>query len=309
MQPRSGMLLGMRFLGCGPGAKVPLTKPAAEPDPWAPPTDAVPAGGSAAVAGEAADPADSTPPPPGAGAGAGAGARAGAAGAPVPPVAGAANPAGPQPWTNPFAHPAAAPSATRSRRRPRRPPPLPRETPSRLPEALSRAIRTHLRSARIPTPTLTPIPTPGSSVPPPPIAPDGPGQMPYGYGYPGYPGYGGPGGGPGYGWPGMPMAPSNGLGTAGLVLGIIAAVGFCLWPVALACGILAVIFGAIGRGKARRGEATNPGQALAGIICGAVGIALAIAFVVLFLVMPEESGSGDSETTDDGFSTSLTVEG
>jgi uncharacterized membrane protein len=103
------------------------------------------------------------------------------------------------------------------------------------------------------------------------------------------------------------MAPSNGLGTAGLVLGIIAAVGFCLWPVALACGILAVIFGAFGRGKARRGEATNPGQALAGIICGAVGIALAVAFVVVFLIIPEDTGSGDSETTDDGFSTSLTT--
>jgi uncharacterized membrane protein len=82
------------------------------------------------------------------------------------------------------------------------------------------------------------------------------------------------------------MAPSNGLGTAGLVLGIIAAVGFCFWPVSLICGILAVIFGAVGRGKARRDEATNSGQALAGIICGAVGIALAIAFFVLFWFVP-----------------------
>ncbi|MFD0308524.1 DUF4190 domain-containing protein [Streptomyces sp. NPDC127119] len=108
--------------------------------------------------------------------------------------------------------------------------------------------------------------------------------------------------------PGMPMGPSNGLGTASLVLGIVAAVGFCLWPVALVCGILAVIFGAIGRGRARRGQATNAGQALAGIICGAVGVALGVAFLVVFLILPDtvidESGNGD-----DGFSTSLTAVG
>ncbi|MET9549702.1 DUF4190 domain-containing protein [Streptomyces sp. NPDC006627] len=93
---------------------------------------------------------------------------------------------------------------------------------------------------------------------------------------------------PGYGWPAMPMAPANGMGVTGLVLGIIATVGFCLWPLAIVLGILAVIFGAVGRGKARRGEATNGGQALAGIICGAVGIVLAVVLLVIILVMPDE---------------------
>lgn len=45
-----------------------------------------------------------------------------------------------------------------------------------------------------------------------------------------------------------------------------------------------MIFGAIGRAKAKRGEATNPGQALAGIICGAAGIVLGIGFVILLIV-------------------------
>jgi hypothetical protein len=40
-----------------------------------------------------------------------------------------------------------------------------------------------------------------------------------------------------------------------------------------------VIFGGIGRAKARRGEATNPGQSLAGIICGSAGIVLALVMV------------------------------
>ncbi len=109
----------------------------------------------------------------------------------------------------------------------------------------------------------------GEPVPPPPIAPDGPGQVPYGY--------------PGYGWPGFQPMPSNGLGTAGLVLGIISAAVFCLWPVAIILGVLALIFGTIGRGKARRGEATNPGQALAGIICGAAG--MVFGFVMLAFVI------------------------
>ncbi|MFJ4951785.1 DUF4190 domain-containing protein [Streptomyces sp. NPDC088760] len=131
-------------------------------------------------------------------------------------------------------------------------------------------------------------------VPPPPIAPDGPGQVPYGY--PGTtPAYGYPGpqqtpyapypAGTGYAWPGMQPPPSNGMGTASLVLGIISAVGFIMWPVALVLGILALIFGGIGRGKARRGEATNPGVALAGIICGAAGIVLVLGLFALVIAV------------------------
>ncbi|AYN43581.1 DUF4190 domain-containing protein [Streptomyces dangxiongensis] len=133
-------------------------------------------------------------------------------------------------------------------------------------------------------------------MPPPPIAPGGPGQVPYGYpgtapayGYPG-PSHAPYGGGPypggtGYAWPGPQPAPSNGMGTASLVLGIIAAAGFLLWPVALVLGVLAVIFGAVGRSKARRGEATNPGVALAGLICGAAGIVLVAALFAFAIAM------------------------
>ncbi len=84
----------------------------------------------------------------------------------------------------------------------------------------------------------------------------------------------------------MTPAPSNGMGTASLVLGIIAAVGFCLWPLALVAGILSVVFGVLARKKAGRGEATNPGQALAGLICGSVGLGLSIAFIVLLVAFP-----------------------
>ncbi|WP_327318174.1 DUF4190 domain-containing protein [Streptomyces sp. NBC_01235] len=140
-----------------------------------------------------------------------------------------------------------------------------------------------------PNPNPFAPPAQGGAVPPPPIAPDGPGQVPYGYpggyGYPPPPHYGGGAAGP-YGWAGHGAGDSNGMGVAGLVLGIISAVVFCLWPLAIVLGILGVVFGAIGRGKARRGEASNPGQALAGIICGAAGIVLAIGMGVLVIVAP-----------------------
>ncbi|RFU83316.1 DUF4190 domain-containing protein [Streptomyces triticagri] len=120
--------------------------------------------------------------------------------------------------------------------------------------------------------------------------PAGPGPAPYGpphrHGHPGHP-YGHPGYGhpypapPGYRWPGMQPPPGNGLGTTSLVLGIIAAVGFFLWPLAIVLGVLALVFGAIGRQKTVRGEANNEGVALAGIICGAVGLGLGVLMMVL----------------------------
>ncbi|MFG2311092.1 DUF4190 domain-containing protein [Streptomyces sp. NPDC048566] len=158
-------------------------------------------------------------------------------------------------------------------------------------------------------PTPYPQPGPGEFVPPPPISPDGPGHPPYAYGYPQYPGPGpsGHGGVPGYGWPMAPPSPSNGMGTSALVLGIIASVLFCAWPLAIVLGILAVVFGVIGRRKARRGEATNPGQALAGIICGSVGIVLGAALMVVIILVPDDFGDEDSDTYD-GFSTSLVTQ-
>jgi hypothetical protein len=86
--------------------------------------------------------------------------------------------------------------------------------------------------------------------------------------------------------PGMPVAPpptstTNGLAVASLVCGILAVVLFfsIVFPIIL--GILAVIFGAIGIGKANNG-ASGKGLAIAGIVCGVLGVALAIAFIALF---------------------------
>ncbi|NED75240.1 DUF4190 domain-containing protein, partial [Streptomyces sp. SID9944] len=153
-----------------------------------------------------------------------------------------------------------------------------------------------------------------SAVPPPPIAPTGPGGG-YGYpgqpgpsghpgqpgypgrpGYPGQPGYPGPGGYPAYGWPGVAMAPQNGMGTAALVLGILACCLFCMYGVvSLILGILAVVFGIKGRRRAERGEADNHGQAQAGFVMGIIGIVLGIA-VIVFLVITIVVAVNDDES-------------
>jgi hypothetical protein len=52
-----------------------------------------------------------------------------------------------------------------------------------------------------------------------------------------------------------------------------------VFPIIL--GILAVIFGAIGIGNANKG-AGNKGLAIAGLVCGILGIAAMIAFVSVF---------------------------
>lgn len=81
-----------------------------------------------------------------------------------------------------------------------------------------------------------------------------------------------------YGWA-PSTQPRNGLGTAALVCGVLSLLG-CL-PV----GPLAVIFGINGQMRARRGGATNGSSAVAGIVTGAIGTALALAAVAKLLSM------------------------
>lgn len=107
------------------------------------------------------------------------------------------------------------------------------------------------------------------------------GQSP-GYGQPqGYgqqPAYGQPAGYT-YGYaPGQQF--SNGIGTAAMVLGIIAVVLFWFIGVSWILALLAVIFGGVGLSKANRGEANNKGMAVAGVVCGSLVIAF---WVIVFI--------------------------
>lgn len=162
--------------------------------------------------------------------------------------------------------------------------------------------------------TVTSIPTgpADGELPPPPVAPGGPAAYgapasPPAYGHPAAPpaGYGYPPPGPtAYGYP--PVHPAaygpmpgryNGMGTAGMVLGIIGTCLFWFYGVpSIILGILALIFGIVGRKRAHRGEATNGGAATAGIVLGIVSMVLGaalIAFIVWAVTSVDEYEDGD----------------
>ncbi|NEB73971.1 DUF4352 domain-containing protein [Streptomyces sp. SID14478] len=71
----------------------------------------------------------------------------------------------------------------------------------------------------------------------------------------------------------------NGLGTAALILGVIGVLSGLLpilfW-LAGTLGVIALILGLTGRGRAKRGEATNKGVALAGVLLALASLGLAV---------------------------------
>ena len=75
------------------------------------------------------------------------------------------------------------------------------------------------------------------------------------------------------------VRPRNGLGVAALVIGVaslVAGISFVLFPLALLGGLVGLILGvvALARGNAR--GATNTGQAIAGVVCCVLALAIAI---------------------------------
>jgi uncharacterized membrane protein len=79
------------------------------------------------------------------------------------------------------------------------------------------------------------------------------------------------------------------MGTAALVLGIVGLLLFWTVVGGVVLGILALIFGFIGRGRVKRREADNPGAATAGIVLGSLAVVAGIAFtLVIFLAIEED---------------------
>ncbi len=94
-------------------------------------------------------------------------------------------------------------------------------------------------------------------------------------------------------------APGNGLAVAALVCGIVGAVfgliPFTFW-LAWILGVLATVFGAVGRRKAdREPEAGRRSMATAGLILGIVSIALGIVGVVVLTTLINDVGNGFDE--------------
>lgn len=76
-------------------------------------------------------------------------------------------------------------------------------------------------------------------------------------------------------------APQNGLGVTALVMGILQF--FCLPGIG---SILAIVFGILGRNKAKQGLADNKGVATAGLVLGIIGLVLSViaAIIMVFVV-------------------------
>lgn len=168
-----------------------------------------------------------------------------------------------------------------------------------------------------PPPPNAPGPYGYPGVPPAPAAAD-PYASGAGYGYPvsggaGYPDPGYPGAGypAPYAAPGWQQQPANGMGVAAMVLGILSICLFCLYGVAgVVLGVLALIFGILGKKRAERGEATNRGQAKAGIILGSIGIVIGIVVIGLLAwgITEAVKHSPDNTYDDyDGYSASLFI--
>lgn len=91
----------------------------------------------------------------------------------------------------------------------------------------------------------------------------------------------------GYTVPAAPAAGRNNtLGLLALIFGIAAIpLSVCCNFLGAPLGIAGVVLGILGMNKAKQGLADNRGMALAGLICGAVGVVLSVGFIILSLVL------------------------
>jgi hypothetical protein len=131
------------------------------------------------------------------------------------------------------------------------------------------------------------VPSAAGTAPTPPTPPAPPAPP----GYPTYPAYpthpGTPAPGYGYGTP-YPQAPRNdSLAVAGLVCGIAAIPLSAFCGLGLVLGTLGLVFGLIAKGRIDRsaGAVTGRGLAIAGAICGGIGLALSLAYWVLIIAV------------------------
>jgi hypothetical protein len=74
--------------------------------------------------------------------------------------------------------------------------------------------------------------------------------------------------------------PSNGIGVAGGVVGIVAAALFWIPYLGLILGIIAVSLGGVGLRHANRMGGTSKGMSVTGIVCGTVAVVINVLFLI-----------------------------
>jgi hypothetical protein len=87
--------------------------------------------------------------------------------------------------------------------------------------------------------------------------------------------------------PGSPVSgqhtprPDNTIGLASMTLGVASIPLLLCYILAIPVAIVAMALGYIGTRRADRGLATNRGQAVAGLLCGSIGLILAAIIILL----------------------------
>lgn len=83
--------------------------------------------------------------------------------------------------------------------------------------------------------------------------------------------------------PPVARRPMNWLGSTALAMAIVGLV-FCFSVIGgVVCGVVAVILGVSGRGRVKRGEATNGAVATAGIALGALAVVVSLAVIAVWV--------------------------
>ncbi|MGW7200564.1 DUF4190 domain-containing protein [Streptomyces chryseus] len=104
----------------------------------------------------------------------------------------------------------------------------------------------------------------------------------------------------------------NGLGTAALILGIIGALSglipFFFWLAGI-LGIIALVMGLAGRGRAKRGGATNKGVALAGAILGLISLIMSVVGAVILFKAVDDAVDDINKATSSSSATKESGDG
>jgi hypothetical protein len=78
--------------------------------------------------------------------------------------------------------------------------------------------------------------------------------------------------------------PNNTLGLLAMILGIASIPLACCW-LGIPLGVAAIVTGVLGKQKADQGQATNRGQAVAGLYTGIAGAGLTLLLIILVAVL------------------------
>lgn len=70
----------------------------------------------------------------------------------------------------------------------------------------------------------------------------------------------------------------NSFSIAALVLGIVAIVLSCVWYISIPCGILAIVFGAIGLKSSKRG------MSISGVVTGIIGMIISMSIILILVI-------------------------